>query len=148
MMLTAYRKMEKLPSSRAKHRFDCVASVGDYEPFDKRARRSRSNRFKFYYGKTPDIFNAVTQRKTDMSVTDSTNISGVFTPDLEHPLLAHGDVKDTNDALLFVFSADYLQMELFVACGMKNHQFELWKQLVSGELDREINMLRKQAHQI
>ena len=104
MKLTDYYKMAKLPTCKSKLRFDCVNSTGGYEPFEERAQRGRDKRFKFYYGGTPDTFSADAQRKADRVITDTTNISSVYTPDLDNPLLGYGDVAHTNDALLFLFS--------------------------------------------
>lgn len=145
MKLTDYYKMAKLPTCKSKLRFDCVASTGGYEPFEERAQRGRDKRFKFYYGGTPDTFSADAQRKADRVITDTTNISSVYTPDLDNPLLGYGDVAHTNDALLFLFSEDYREIEIFVARGLKNHQKGLFSLFADGELADEVEQLRQQA---
>ena len=145
MKLTDFYKMTKLPNCKSKLRFDCIASTGEYEPFEERAQRGRDKRFKFYYGGTPDTFTAEAQKKTDRVITDTTNISGVYTPDLDSPLLAYGDVANTDDALLFLFSEDYRQIEIFVARGMKNHVKGLFALFADGELNDEIARLRALA---
>lgn len=145
MKLTDYYKMMKLPNCKSKLRFDCVASTGGYEPFEERAERGRDKRFKFYYGGTPDTFTANAQRKADRVITDTTNISSVFTPDLDSPTLGYGDTVGTNDALLFLFSEDYRQIEIFVARGLKNHSKGLFALFVDGELADEVESLRRQA---
>lgn len=145
MRLTDYYKMVHLPTCKSKSRFDCIASTGSYEPFEERAQRGRDKRFKFYYGGTPGAFSANAKRKADMSISDSSHISSVFTPDLDNPLLGFGDVANTSDALLFVFSEDYKQIEVFVARGLKNNQQQLFYLLVDGELDDEIAKLRDNA---
>lgn len=145
MKLTDYYKMAKLPNCKSKLRFDCVASTGGYEPFEERAQRGRDKRFKFYYGGTPDTFTANAQRKADRAITDGESISSVFTPDLDNPLLGYGDTKGTNDALLFLFSEDYRQIEIFVARGLKNHSKGLFALYADGELSEEIEQLRAQA---
>lgn len=145
MKLTDYYKMAKLPTCKSKYRFDCVASTGSYEPFEERAQRGRDKRFKFYYGGTPDTFSADAQRKADRVITDTTNISSVYTPDLDNPLLGYGDVAHTNDALLFLFSDDYREIEIFVARGLKNHQKGLFSLFADGELADEVEQLRQQA---
>lgn len=145
MKLTDYYKMVKLPTCKSKLRFDCVASTGGYEPFEERAQRGRDKRFKFYYGGTPDTFTANAQRKADRVITDTTSISSVYTPDLDNPLLGYGDVANTNDALLFVFSEDYRQIEIFVARGLKNHVMGLFTLFTDGELGDEVEQLRGQA---
>lgn len=145
MKLTDYYKMAKLPTCKSKLRFDCITSTGGYEPFEERAQRGRDKRFKFYYGGTPDTFSADAQRKADRVITDTTNISSVYTPDLENPLLGYGDVAHTNDALLFLFSEDYREIEIFVARGLKNHQKGLFLLFADGELADEVGRLRQQA---
>lgn len=145
MKLTDYYKMVKLPTCKSKLRFDCVASTGGYEPFEERAARGRDKRFKFYYGGTPDTFTANAQRKADRVITDTTSISSVFTPDLDNPLLGYGDTVGTGDALLFLFSEDYRQIEIFVARGLKNHVKGLFALFVDGELADEMECLRQQA---
>ena len=123
-----------------------MTSTGGYEPFEERAQRGRDKRFKFYYGGTPDTFTANAQRKADRVITDTTNISSVFTPDLDNPLLGYGDTVGTNDALLFVFSEDYKQIEVFVARGLKNHVKGLFALFTDGELADEMECLRQQAN--
>ena len=145
MKLTDYYKMVKLPTCKSKLRFDCVASTGGYEPFEERAARGRDKRFKFYYGGTPDTFTANAQRKADRVITDTTSISSVFTPDLDNPLLGYGDTVGTGDALLFLFSEDYRQIEIFVARGLKNHVKGLFALFVDGGLADEMECLRQQA---
>lgn len=145
MKLTDYYKMVKLPTCKSKLRFDCIASTGGYEPFEERATRGRDKRFKFYYSGTPDTFTANAQRKADRVITDTTSISSVFTPDLDNPLLGYGDTVGTGDALLFLFSDDYRQIEIFVARGLKNHAKGLFVLFADGELADEIEYLRQQA---
>lgn len=145
MKLTDYYKMVKLPNQKSKLRFDCVASTGGYEPFEERAQRGRDKRFKFYYGSTPDTFSANAKRKADKAITDGENISSVYTLDLDTPLLGYGNVKDTNDALLFQFSEDYSQVEVYVARGLKNDEKGLFILFADGELAEEMEQLRQQA---
>ena len=145
MKLTDYYKMAKLPTCKSKLRFDCITSTGGYEPFEERAQRGRDKRFKFYYGGTPDTFSADAQRKADRVITDTTNISSVYTPDLDNPLLGYGDVAHTTDALLFLFSEDYREIEIFVARGLKNHQKGLFSLFADGELADEVEQLRQLA---
>lgn len=145
MKLTDYYKMAKLPDCKSKLRFDCVASTGGYDPFEERAQRCRQKRFKFYLTKTPDSFTADAQRKADMVITDTINLSSVYTPDLDHPLMGYGDMVNTNDALLFLFSEDYKQIDVFVARGYKNNQKALFDVFVDGELADEMEQLRQQT---
>ncbi len=145
MILTDYYKMAKLPNCTAKLRIDCVASTGEYDPFEVRAQRCRDKRFKCYYGDTPDTFSANAKRKAGAALTDTTNISSVYTPDLDNPLLGYGDTVCTNDALLFLFREDYTEVEIFVARGHKHNQRQLFQLFVDGELTEEMERLRAQA---
>lgn len=145
MKLTDYYKMAKLPTCKSKFRFDCVASTGRYEPFEKRGQKSREKRFKCYYSGTPDTFSLNAQRKAERVISDVTNISSVYTPDINRPRMGYGDTVGTNDALLFLFSRDFRQIEIFVARGFKNNQKRLFNLFVHGELEEEMDLLRRQA---
>lgn len=145
MKLTDYYKMAKLPGSRSKSRFDCVASTGSYDPFEERAARGREGRFKFYYSTTPTIFKAEARRKADYVITDTTNISSVYFPDASFPLLGRGDVAGTNDGLLFRFNKDFTEVEVFVARGLKNCMAGMFMLFTDGELSDEMEELRKRA---
>ena len=146
MILTDYYKMEKLPTCKSKMRLDCIASTGTYDPFEVRATKTREKRFKFYYGSTPEKFKAEAKRKSGMAISDmGDNLTSIYTPDLENPLMGYGDMVGTQDALLFLFDDDYRSVEVFVARGLKNHIKGLFFQFADGELDEEIKILREQA---
>jgi len=70
-------------------------------------------------------------------------VSGVFIPDIQRPGIGYGDIKGTTDAALFVISENSL--EILIAKGKKNTAFALYQLLVDGELDSEIEALRKGA---
>lgn len=144
MKLTDYYKMQEIKVVKS-HRFDCIASTGEYEPFEAIALRGRDKRFFFYYNGVPDTFSADAKRKAERAITNSNNISSVFIPDLDNPLLGFGDVVNTNDALLFLFSEDYRQIEVFVARGYKHNVKQLFALFADGELSRELETLREQA---
>ena len=144
MKLTDYYLMQEIRVVKS-HRFDCTASTGGYQPFEAIANTSRDKRFHCYYGDVPDTFKAKAQRKADKALTNGDNISSVYIPDLDDYLFGYGDTAHTNDALLFVFSEDYKRLEIFVARGLKNNQRLLFDLLVDGELDDDIDCLRKQA---
>lgn len=124
MKLTDYYKMERLQefSSNKTPRFDCVASTQEYPLFEEIAARSRVKRFFCYYNGVPDSFSEHAKQKAERTITNGRHISSVFIPNLDFPLLGHGDVRGTQDALLFVLSPDYKSMELFIARGYKNDQ--------------------------
>ncbi len=132
-------------AGKSKSRFDCVASTGEYEPFEDIARRARVKHLFFYYNGVPDNFSANAQRKADKAITNGQNISSVFTPDIEQPLKGYGDTKGTRDGLLFLFREDYKQVEVFVARGRKGDIKCLFTAFCDGELDEEVEVLRNRA---
>ena len=80
-----------------------------------------------------------------MAITNTKNISSVFIPILNKHWLGYGDVKGTQDALLFVFNGDYTRMEIFVARGYKNNRKGLFNLLYDNELSEQLDMLRERA---
>jgi hypothetical protein len=142
MILTDYYQMQEIKPLKS-HRFDCTASTGEYPPFETMAARGREKRFFCYFNGVPDSFSANAHRKADRAITNSESISSVFIPDLENPLYGYGDTKGTNDALLFLFSQDYKQLEIFIARGYKNNVKGLFQLFCDGELANEIEVLKK-----
>lgn len=141
MIITDYYLMKELKVIKS-HRLDCVASTDSYPPFEYIAQRSRCKRFFLYYNGVPDTFSMNAQRKADRAITNGNSISSVFIPDLENPLLGYGDTQGTNDALLFQFSPDYKQLEIFVARGYKNNVKGLFNLFSDGELSDEIEQIK------
>jgi hypothetical protein len=145
MIITDYYRMQELKKLKS-HRFDCVASTGGYPPFEEIAKRSRSKRFFFYYSEVPSTFSGDAKRRADRVITNTDNISSVFVPDLEKPLLAYGDTRGTNDAILFEFSPDYKGVEVFIARGYKNNQRALFNLFAEGELEQDLEEVRRLAN--
>ena len=128
------------------HRFDCVASTGEYDPFEQIAQRSRDNHFFFYYSDVPESFSAHAQRKAERVISNKNNISSVFIPDAQNDhFRGWGDVVGTNDAILFIFSEDYKVIEVFIARGYKNDARALFDLFCDGELDGELEAIRTRA---
>ena len=147
MILTDYLCFEEMRVIKS-HRLDCTFSTGGYEPIEnkKKIGRDKITRLYCYLTGIPDSFSANAKRKADMAVTDGDNSwSSIYTPDAENPLMAFGDMKGTDDALLFLFSEGYKKMEVFVIRGRKNNQKMLHTMFVDGELDEDIERLREQA---
>ncbi len=107
-----------------------------------------------YYGKVPEHFGGNVHRKADKSITlKDKNLSSIYRPDPCNDL-AYGDVRGTADALLFVFdglgvaNGEVLTgatIEVFVARGKSKDRVALYNLLSDGELDEEMNDLRKSA---
>ena len=147
MILTNYYKLKRLPEyyNNKTPRFDCVASTHDYPPFEGMAARSKVKRFFCYYNGLPDTFSDRARNKAERVITNKKNISSVYIPDMLHPLFGYGDVKGTQDAILFAFKADYSEFEVFIAGGYKSNKKRLYSLLMSGELNNDVERLRLQA---
>lgn len=146
MILTDYYKAEKLPEVKSKLRYDVTQSTGHYEPFETIMRNKKGEQF-FYYGDVPDRFNGHVKRQAEKCITRGKNISSVFVPDVTL-LFAYGDVNNTTDAILIVFNDTYNIIEIFVARGQRNNKRNLYFLLCDGELNNEIEILRKNAKQL
>jgi hypothetical protein len=140
MILTDYYRGENLPGN-SKTRYDITASTGTYEPFERKLKNRKGGHC-FYFGDVPHSFHFASNDRPDKAITKGDNISSVFVPDVNVPF-AFGDVAWTSDALLIIFSEDYKIIELFIARGQRNNRRNLYILLVDGELDREIEILRK-----
>ena len=147
MILTDYYRMVRLQeyANNKTPRFDCIASTGEYPMFEKMASRSKVKRFYCYYNGIPDSFSYRAKEKAERAITNTTHISSVFIPNLKRPLCGYGDVRGTQDAILFVFSADYNLMEVFIARGYKSQQRALFSSMMRGELNAEITKIRQAA---
>lgn len=144
MILTDYYKLVELKPSKS-HRLDCVAMNGSHPTFEAIADKSRTKAAYAYVNGVPEQFNAVAQRRADMALTCTKSISSIYTPDLNNALMGYGDVKGTEDAMLFLFSEDYKRLEIFIARGHKRNRVNLFNLFADGELDAECAALREAA---
>lgn len=147
MTFTGYYRCEELKKLKS-HRYDCVASTGNYSPFEALADRSHAKRLHFYYNGVPDTFNRYARRNAERAITNIKNISSVFIPDLNRPLIGYGDTRGTNDALIFVFAPDYSAVEVYVAPGMRYNQRQLWEAFAAGAYTREVMELKAASRPI
>lgn len=147
MILTDYYKLERLPENANKRtpRYDCTLSTKSYRAFEEMAARSRVKRFFCYYNGIPDTFSDRARAQAERAISNSNNISSVFIPDLQRSHLGFGDVKGSNDAILFLFSKDYSTMELFISRGNKSNQQSLYHYMTEGKLANEMKYLRDTA---
>ena len=165
MILTDYYKFEKI-ALKSKGRLDCVASTRSYPEFEKdRAKAAikesekrdakKEGALVLYYGDASSHVSGNIQRKADIAITSisGAHISSVYKPDISQEV-AYGDFKGKSDALLFV--SHNLSMvdgrvqpgsilEIFVARGKSQDRNSLYNVLVNGELDEDMNILRKAA---
>ena len=164
MILTDYYRFEKT-ALKSKTRMDCTASTQSYpELEEKRATKQTLATTRFdatevgnlvvYIGDVPDRFGGNVHRKADKALTmKGKNVSSIYVPDIENGL-AYGDFKGTEDALVFVLKDLNIidgriqagsVFEMFVARGQSNNRVPLYDLLSDGELDEEMEALRKQS---
>ena len=150
MILTDYYRFEKLPDQKSKLRIDCTASTGSYNPLE--ALRNKAGDLFLYIGDNTHT-KAGKERKADLALSRTAHISSVYNPDLNLPYW-YGDMKGTTDAFLFVhYNTKFVDgkiqvgavIELFVARGHRNNRSQLYNALCDGELDGEMNALRKRV---
>lgn len=147
MILTDYFCFEEKRVIKS-HRLDCTIFTGGYEPIESKKKTGRDKVVRLYCYLTglPDSFSINAKRKADLAITDGDNSwSSIYTPDVDNLHMAVGDMRGTNDALLFLFSENYKKMEIFVIRGKKNNQKMFHTMFVDGELDEDMERLREQA---
>jgi len=148
-------------ATKAKHRLDCTASTESYLPFEEKritkAQRETEHRDKtnigdlvIYLVDVPGRFGGDVHRKADKSITiKGKNLSSVYVPDITKGY-AYGDVKGTDDALLFVFENFSLcsgaiepnsTIKVYVARGQARNKNALCDLLFDGGLDDELEAL-------
>ena len=165
MIITDYYQFAKLPEQKSKLRLDCLQSTKSYNSFEeKRAtkvQRATEHRdaidlgnLIIYYGDVPDRFGGNVKRKASKSISvKGNNLSSVYVPDVSNNF-GYGDMRGTTDALLFIFdNFDVIDgkiqagatLEIFVARGQRNNRAQLFNLLMDGELDGEVEELKKRA---
>lgn len=142
MILTDYYKMAKLPEGKSKLRIDCTSSTKSYPEFE--TMRNKKEALFFYFVDVPDSFSGNAKRKADKALTKTKSISSIYVPDIQKKY-AFGDMVGTLDALLFIFNNDYSEIEIFIARGQRNNVRQLYNLFSDGELNNEIEQLRKMA---
>ena len=148
MILTDYYKGKKL--TKAKSRFDITASTGEYDFFESLLINKRVfnvGGLSFNCVERPDRWNG---KKTDLALTKgSSNITSLKRPDIETNV-SFGDIKGSNDGCIIVFNSDFKEtgintIEIFIARGLRNDTNSLWELFIDGELNFEIDTLRRKA---
>ncbi len=150
MILTDYYRFEKLPNQRSRLRIDCTASTHSYQPLE--ILRNKTGDLFLYIGDNTHT-KAGKKRKADLALSRTEHISSIYNPDLDLPYW-YGDMNGTTDAFLFVhLNTEFINggiqagavIELFVARGQRSNRSQLYNILSDGELDEEMNVLRKQV---
>lgn len=167
MILTDFYKFEHT-ARFAKSRMDCIASTRSYPEFEgKRALKDRAasksrdgikmGDFIIYYNDVPKRFGGDVHRRAGKSITmGGKNLSSVYVPDPSLPF-GYGDVRGTNDALIFMFHDlnivdGVIQgggvIEVFVARGKSRDCIPLYNILCDGGLDDEMEYLRNRCKEV
>lgn len=147
MILTDIYKGEKAPDKKT--RYEVVASTGNYDLFESiliNKRNPNKGGQSFNFVDTPDNWNFGPQkRRPDKAISKgSFNISSVFVPDVKK-LAGYGDINTTLDGCLILFNSDYSEIEIFISRGQRNNKMQLYQLYLDGELDEEIEKLRKEV---
>ena len=141
MILTDHYRFEKLAESKSKHRFDATAG-GNYPTLEQ--LRNKDGKLFIYHTPVPEHFRATAKRKADYTLSKSTHISSLFVPDVVQPY-AYGDCKGTTDAFLLIWDDDHQAFDLLIARGQKYNSRQLYFMLCDGQLNDEINSIKKQG---
>lgn len=148
MILTDYYKGQKL--TEAKSRCDITASTGEYDLFESLL----INKTRFNVGGLS--FNCVSRpdrwkrKNASLAISKgSHNITSLIRPDITLNY-AFGDINGTSDGCIIVFNPDFkekgiLTIEIFIARGTKNDVNGLWDLLIDGDLNPEMEIMRKKA---
>ena len=138
-LLDVYCRFERLGKTRSKTRLDLVFCNEIYESLQRQGKAW------IYFMRVPEHIEGNQKRQSELCLTgsDGKYISGVFIPEVTKPEIGYGDIKGTTDAALFLIGENSL--EILIAKGKKNTAFALYQLLADGELDSEIETLRKDA---
>ena len=148
MIFTDYYKGEKL--TEAKSRYDILTSTWEYNFFQSLLINKRGfniGGLSFNCVSRPDRWKG---KKTDLAITKGrNNITSIKRPNPESNI-AYGDIKGTNDGCIIVFNPDFKEtgintIEVFIARGLRNDANSLWDLFTDGELNYEVELLRKKA---
>lgn len=148
MIFTDFYKGEKLTD--AKSRYDITSSTNEYDYFESLLINKRGfniDGLSFNLVSRPERWKG---NKTDLAITKgSNNITSVKRPNPESKI-AYGDIKGSNDGCIIMFNSDFREagitsIEIFIARGLRNDTNSLWDLFTDGELNHEVEALRKKA---
>jgi hypothetical protein len=147
MILTDYYKFQKLTDAAS--RYDVTHSTASYDLFENlltNKRKFNVGGLSFNYVDRPKIWKGDAARIADKAFTKGQmNLSSIYVPDLQKPLIAYGDFQGTHDALLIFFSADYETIEVFIARGYANDMMAIYTHAKESELIEEMETIRAKA---
>ena len=145
MILDCYYRFEQLPDS-SKTRRDLIDYTNEYPPLH---RSNTEGEVWIYITSAWAFVDAHEERQAEKAISSREgSVSSIYHPDPQYPRLGVGDVKGTEDALLFRFdSTDQKKLDIFVAKGKKSFKAQLFQWLRDGELDEEIERLKRGGSQ-
>lgn len=146
MTLDYYYEFKKIEETRT--RIDCSGRTGIYNPLEK--RRNVQGKL-FIYLSHNTYTKGDTETKADLVLSKGKHISSIYMPK-EGALFGFGDMRDTNDTLLFILHDVKIingalmpgaRLEIFVVENGKNQTNLLYNMFCDGLLDDEIKTLRE-----
>lgn len=153
MICTDFYRFAHRAGTKSKGRIDCVASTNSYNPFE--TLRNNAGELFMYIGDNTHT-EAGNKGKSDLALSKGVHISSIYRPEIETDF-GFGDVKNTTDALLFIFHnfnivngaiTEGSEVEIIVARGMRKDRQNLYTLLLDGDLNAEIELLRQQASNV
>jgi hypothetical protein len=150
-MVASYFNFQTLPDEvkkawgiRSKTRLDCV-SFADNLGFIKDIQRfvNAKKQLAFYLSKPVNYIQANPKRLTDLGLTNGSNFTSLFFPDLDYSLYAWGDFQEWG--LLFLFQKDYKAFEMLAIPNGKNLINGYCQKLIDNEFDTALKYFRTQA---
>jgi len=118
----------------------------EYDPLH--VAKKRTNQVYCYLTEKPFHIAAERERKPAFSISNDNykHLSGIYIPDLkEKANLGFGDIKGTQDGLLFEFSESYQVLELYVLKGQKNVIEQWYSIMADTELEQGLESIRNEA---
>ena len=165
---TLPEEIRKLNGIRSKERLDCIGYTNHND--NHRGLSCLFNHKKqFFLYKTParNFVDADSKRVAEWSLIgrssingSSINLSSLYQEDLEYPLYAYGYPNSKrelsngsvnpfyayrHDGYLFVMNRDLSEVELFIIHDGRNLISSYYQLMIDGELDEEIQQLRKNS---
>jgi len=136
MTIDSYSLFKKDCTKKSKYILEQFS--GTYEPLHVEAKRSGEIVLYVSNKPTRPRFDGRINPSLELSGAGGLHISGLFIPDPNRPDIGYGDVKGTNDALLWILTE--CQIELFVFKGKKPVINNLFSMLFDNDTDLEAEM--------
>ena len=143
----SYYRFRKVPERKTLMILESFAR--EYEPLH--VAKKRTNQVYCYLTEKPSHIVAERARKPAFSISNDIyrHLSGIYFPDLKgNAYLGYGDIKGTQDGLLFEFSESYQVLEIYVLKGQKN-VIEQWYWIMADfELEQGLESIRNEETEI